>query len=210
MLPASIVRDVLEDHQLAGPDGTISLALIYVPASPFKVPAQDDGTYPEPANPKKPRLSFRKGDVYIRKGDESVKVETPAVLWPGTAPVDHAAASTLVEAYVRRFAEALTHELPSHLAKQCYRRSLRSELDSDPFGTKGLPCSWIERAWKEYSLKAFLPVRAETPRTSLLAYCKHYRGGSLFGLLDHEAKRSRLWEPTLCFRQRKYSAVRLC
>src|SRR4029077_5205638 len=52
-------------HQFATHDGAITLALIYVPPASFKIPAQDDGIYPEPANPNKQRWTFRKGDVYV-------------------------------------------------------------------------------------------------------------------------------------------------
>lgn len=176
-------------HQLDSPDGTISLALIYVPASPFKIPAQDDGTYPEPANPKKQRLSFRKGDVYIRKGDESVKVETPADLWPGTAPVDHAAASTLVEAYARRFAEALTHELPPMLQNASTEEVCGQNLIQILSGPKDYFVLGSSGLGKSIHLKHFCLSVLRRQELPLIAYCKHYRGGSLFGLLDHEAKR---------------------
>jgi hypothetical protein len=53
------------------------LALISVPGARGMVPAQDNGVYPDPRDPAKQKWVFRQGDIYIRKGDESVKVETP-------------------------------------------------------------------------------------------------------------------------------------
>jgi hypothetical protein len=176
-------------HQVATPDGTITLALIYVPPSSFKIPAQDDGVYPEPSNPNKQRWTFRKGDVYVRKGDESVKVETPADLWAGPPVGDYAAAPGLIEAYVKRFAEALANELPPILRNgtaeevcgQNLIQILSAPKDYLVLGSSGLG--------KSVHLKHFCLTALQRQEFPLLGYCKHYRGGSLFDLLDHEAKR---------------------
>lgn len=70
-------------HQIRDEGGqSVSIEMIYVPIARQKVPAQDDGAYPDPKNPGKQKWVFRKGDVYVRKGDESVKAETPDDLLP--------------------------------------------------------------------------------------------------------------------------------
>jgi hypothetical protein len=63
-------------HDLA-PGEHAPVAIVYVPGRSKKVPAQMDGVYSEPGPLNKQKFVFHKGDVYIRKGDQSCKVETP-------------------------------------------------------------------------------------------------------------------------------------
>jgi hypothetical protein len=63
-------------HDLT-PGGAETVAIIYIPGRSKKVPAQADGAYSEPGGLNKQKLVFHKSDVYIRKGDQSCKVETP-------------------------------------------------------------------------------------------------------------------------------------
>ena len=72
------IRILVAQHDLQEPAvEQVRLALVYVPPAWPPVPAQDNGVYPDPGDPKKQKWIFRKGDIYVRKGDESVKIETP-------------------------------------------------------------------------------------------------------------------------------------
>ena len=64
-------------HSVSSPSGQTVVTLLYVPESRYKVPAQDNGVYPSAGNPAKQTWCFRKGDVFIRKSDQSVRAETP-------------------------------------------------------------------------------------------------------------------------------------
>lgn len=60
--------------------GRVSLALLWIPPAKSKIPAQQDGTYSQGGLGGKPEFVFRKGDVLIRRADESVKVALPSEL----------------------------------------------------------------------------------------------------------------------------------
>jgi hypothetical protein len=73
-------------HIISTATHQMTLGLVYVPAAARKVPAQDNGVYPEPANPNKQHWAFRQGDMFIRAGTESRKVLLPGEL-EGQSPM---------------------------------------------------------------------------------------------------------------------------
>jgi hypothetical protein len=176
-------------HTLTTDNAANTLVLIYVPPASSKIPAQDDGIYPEPTNPSKQRWTFRKGDVYVRKADESVKVETPADLWAAPTLGDHATASAVIEAYVKRFADALTHELPPILQNETAEEVCGQNLIQMLSGPRDYLVLGPSGLGKSIHLKHFCLSALHRKELPLLGYCKHYRGGSLLDRLDHEANR---------------------
>jgi len=77
-ITVSVARHLIDDPVA----GRIVLGMIFVPARRQKVPAQANGVYPDPYDPKKQKWAFREGDVLIRRGDETVKAMSPEELLP--------------------------------------------------------------------------------------------------------------------------------
>jgi len=73
-------------HNVPHDGGDRTVGIIYIPGRSTKVPAQSDGVCLEPGGFNKQKVIFHRGDVYIRKGDQSCKVETPEDL-AAKAPV---------------------------------------------------------------------------------------------------------------------------
>jgi hypothetical protein len=71
------IRVLVARHEVAWKSRNEPVVLICVPGLEDKIPAAADGSYPDPGPNGKLNWVFRRGDVYVRKGDESVKVETP-------------------------------------------------------------------------------------------------------------------------------------
>ena len=59
------------------------VAVLWIPAAKKKIPAQADGAYSQPGPGGKQDIVFRKGDVYVRRGDESTKISLPDELEQG-------------------------------------------------------------------------------------------------------------------------------
>jgi hypothetical protein len=178
-------------YSLTTDNAANTLILIYVPPASSKIPALDDGVFPEPGNPSKQRWTFRKGDVYIRKGDESVKVQNPEDLWPihHISSIDGASAHELIESYSKRFSDSLARELPPLLPNDtedevCGKNLieiLSSSKDYLVLGPSGLG--------KTVHLKYFCKTSIASGELVLLCFCKRYVGGSLIDLLNHEVSR---------------------
>lgn len=118
------IKVLVAQHEIQHPaEGSIRLALIRVPAATMeKVPAQDNGVYPDPTDPAKQKWVFRRGDIYVRKGDESVKVETPEDLRlgqpSGSSELQIEAARDAVRAYGQRLERSLSAALPPLLPSE--------------------------------------------------------------------------------------------
>ena len=176
-------------HRLDDENASPTLAIIYVPRAAFKINAHDDGVYQDPANPDKQKWVFRKGDVYVRKGDASVKVETPADLWVAPALLDPTSAQRTVDQCSERFSEALARELPPILPNESADEVCGQNLIGKLLGPQDYLVLGSSGLGKSVHLRQLCLGALRQQRVPIFAACKHYRGGLLFDLLEFEAKR---------------------
>lgn len=166
----------------------VRLVLIHVPAASHKVPAQDDGAYADPGNPSKLKWVFRRGDVYIRKADESVKVETPEDLRaaPTSPQIDAETAREVTDAYTQRLVESLGHNLspllpndtPKDLSGELLIRALAEPRDVLLVGPSG--------SGKSHHLRHFCISVAEHNQLPIMVRAGRYRGRDLLQVIDQE------------------------
>jgi hypothetical protein len=182
------IRVLVAQHEIPDPaKGRVRLALIRVPRAPRPVPAQDDGVFPDPSNPKKQKWIFRRGDIYVRKGDESVKVETPEDLLLGqqTSELGIGAALVVIEAYTQQLEKFVSRNLPpvppseapGEMPGQPLIEALLADRDILLIGPSG--CG------KTVHLKHACLAAVRHNELPLIAVGGRYKGEDLFRYLAH-------------------------
>jgi hypothetical protein len=159
--------------------------LISIPPAVSKIPAQHDGVIPDPKDPKKQLWIFRRGDVYIRKGDQSVKVETPHDLYhaAGGPDLGPEAARDLIEDYVGRLSGAFRREarpiLPVENPNQmCGERLLQAMATA----TKALILG-PSGSGKSEHLKQFCTHASKDGEVPVFIRAGRYTGGDLIPVI---------------------------
>lgn len=182
------VRVLVAQHEIPDPvRGTVRLAMIRVPRAARPIPAQDDGAYPDPSNPSKQKWAFRRGDIYVRKGDESVKVETPEDLQLGlpSSELGIGTATTLIQEFMQqvdRFAGRTLPPLPPSEA-QC-------EMSGQPlvdalFADRDVLLLGPSGSGKTLHLKHASLAAIRHKELPLIAIGGRYKGEDLLGYLAH-------------------------
>ena len=182
------VRVLVAQHEIPDPaKGRVRLALIRVPRASSPVPAQDDGICPDPTNPKKQKWIFRRGDIYVRKGDESVKVDIPEDLHLGqpSSELGIEAARLVIEAYTQQLEKFISHtlppvppnEAPGEMSGQPLIEALLADRDILLIGPSG--CG------KTLYLKHACIALAQHNELPLIAVGGRYKGEDPFRYLAH-------------------------
>jgi hypothetical protein len=183
------VKVLVAQHQVTNQERQkVRMVLIHVPAASHKVPAQDDGAYADPGNPSKQKWIFRRGDVYVRKADESVKVETPEDLRaaPTSPQIDADTARKITHAYIQRLVESFTHNLspllpndtPRELSGEALIRVLEEPRDVLLVGPSG--------SGKSHHLRHFCISVAKHNQLPIMVRVARYRGQDLLRVIDLE------------------------
>ncbi len=166
---------------------SVRVALIHVPAAPAKVPAQDDGVYPDPSNPKKQKWVFRRGDVYVRKADQSTKVETPEDLQLVRAgfEISMEAAREIVQTYTQRLEAYLIRALPPLLANEGPHEMCGQSLIRTLLASRDVLLLGPSGSGKSIHLKHACLTALRENELPLLAVGGRYKGEDLFQFVEH-------------------------
>ena len=181
------VKVLVAQHEIEDPaQGRVRLCLIYIPPAIARVPAQDDGVCPDPTDMKKQKWVFRRGDVYVRKGDESVKVETPADLAqiPVGPEITIDAANEIVRTYSERLANSLRSKLPPLLPNETPDEMCGSQLIAALLPPKDFFVLAASGAGKSLHLRHLCLEALKHKELPLLIGAGRYKGQDFLRLLD--------------------------
>jgi schlafen family protein len=181
------IRVLVALHKVRSPEGRLVLfGLLYVPGVSGKIPAQADGVYPDPVNQAKQKWSFRRGDVYVRKGDESVKAETPADLEPvqPTSELEIEPAREMIRAYAERLNKHLSHDLPALRVAETSGEMCGESLINALLTPRDILLIGPSGSGKSLHLKHFCVKTLKQNQLPLLAFGGLYKGAGLSSLVD--------------------------
>jgi hypothetical protein len=181
------IKVLVAQHVIQDPlKGSIRLALIYVPSATSKIPAQDNGVCPHPENPTKQMWIFRRGDVYVRKGDESVKVETPGDLEavrPDTE-LKIEVARDMLRAYTQRLEEYISRELPQLRSSEAPDEMCGQSLIQTLLANKDFLLLGSSGSGKSLHLKHCCLAALKQNELPLLALGGRYKREDIFRFID--------------------------
>jgi hypothetical protein len=166
--------------------GSVRLALIHIPGAAAKIPAQDDGVFPDPVNPAKQKWLFRKGDVYVRKGDESVKVETPEDLQLMRVGLELGidVAGDIVRSYTQRLGKYFLREIPQLRSSEGLNEMCGESLLQILLAPKNFLLLGPSGSGKSLHLKHFCVAALSQNELPILVPSGRYKGEDLFRLVD--------------------------
>ena len=163
--------------------------MIYIPAASTQIPAQDNGVYPDPINPSKQKSVFRKGDIYIRKVDESVKVEIPEdlLLLPvgGGPEMGLEEAREITQAYIDALKRGLASALPPLLPVSGPEEVGGQSLIQNLLAPKNFLLEGTSGSGKSVHLRHLCLAALTQNELPILIPAGRYRGEGLPLLLDY-------------------------
>jgi len=182
------VKILVALHEIADPvGGTVRFALIRVPRAAGPIPAQDDGVYPDPSNPTKQKWVFRRGDIYVRKGDESVKVEIPEDLHLSlpSSELEIGTATTLIEEFMQQLEKFASRSLPPLPPSEAQGEVSGQSLVDAVFVDRDVLLLGPSGSGKTLHLKHAGLAAAGHKELPLIAIGGRYKGEDLLGYLAH-------------------------